>query len=207
MVEAAMNDPTALEALDLTVYTRHLADRGDLTAEKVHSAAILELCRACWTSGSLECGTQVCMTAGWCMRAMPAWTVLGRNASVVWRPASRGRLHPHLAPGTVKRAACSGCSLDDVLNRLPPVAAQGLSQSVMVDLRMELLAPYAELRPERDPPRVRSPLRGQPPLVFATCMHGSAGSAALAASRNLLLFVLNAVCCPRERRRRTSSGC
>ena len=28
----------------------------------------------------------------------------------------------------------------------------------MVDLRMELLAPYAELRPERDPPRVRSPI-------------------------------------------------
>ena len=52
-----------------------------------------------------------------------------------------------------------------MLNRLPPVAAQGLSQSVMVDLRMELLAPYAELRPERDPPRVRSPLCGQPPLV------------------------------------------
>lgn len=41
---------------------------------------------------------------------------------------------------------------------MPLAGAQGLSQSVMVDLRMELLAPYAELRPERDPPRVRSPL-------------------------------------------------
>lgn len=44
MVEAAMNDPTALEALDLTVYTRHLADRGDLTAEKVQSAAVSSPC-------------------------------------------------------------------------------------------------------------------------------------------------------------------
>lgn len=27
----------------------------------------------------------------------------------------------------------------------------------MVDMRMELLAPYGELRPEHDPPRVRKP--------------------------------------------------
>jgi hypothetical protein len=52
MVEAAMNDPTALEALDLTVYTRHLADRGDLTAEKVGFRMLRcssKLCRG-WTS-------------------------------------------------------------------------------------------------------------------------------------------------------------
>ena len=108
MVEAAMNDPTALEALDLTVYTRHLADRGDLTAEKVGFGMLRCSSKSCrgWTSAPEV--TQVCMTAGWCMRATRSWMGLGRNASVVWRPASRGRLHPHLAPGTVKRAAFSG---------------------------------------------------------------------------------------------------
>lgn len=34
------------------------------------------------------------------------------------------------------------------------LSLQGLGQSVMMDMRMELLAPYAEMRPERDPPRV-----------------------------------------------------
>lgn len=35
LVEAAMNDPTALEALDLSVYMRHLMERGAFFAEKV----------------------------------------------------------------------------------------------------------------------------------------------------------------------------
>lgn len=35
------------------------------------------------------------------------------------------------------------------------VWAQGMGQSVLTDIRMELLLPYGELRPERDPPRVR----------------------------------------------------
>lgn len=30
-----MNDPTALEALNLSVYTRHLMDRGEFSADKV----------------------------------------------------------------------------------------------------------------------------------------------------------------------------
>ena len=60
MVEAAMNDPAALEALDLTVYTRHLADRGDLTAEKA-GFRVLRCssisCRARWASAPLACVT------------------------------------------------------------------------------------------------------------------------------------------------------
>ncbi len=35
------------------------------------------------------------------------------------------------------------------------VWAQGMGQSVLTDIRMELLLPYGEIRPERDPPRVR----------------------------------------------------
>ncbi len=30
-----------------------------------------------------------------------------------------------------------------------------MGQSVLTDIRMELLLPYGEIRPERDPPRVR----------------------------------------------------
>ena len=159
MVEAAMNDPTALEALDLTVYTRHLADRGDLTAEKVQGAGMDPVC--CSTVSALSTRSlrirRACKLAQqlrWCNAHYSAHQAecAGRHFKAnCWHSTSEGRLHAHFVAGTVK-----GQSVWQLT--CPPADAQGLSQSVMVDLRMELLAPYAELRPERDPPRVRSPI-------------------------------------------------
>ena len=58
--------------------------------------------------------------------------------------------HPH---GVVLRGLgnCTG-------RRSIRPAAQGLGQSNLSDIRMELLAPYGEIRPEREPLRV-SPFR------------------------------------------------
>jgi hypothetical protein len=70
MVEAAMNDATALEALDLAVYTQHLMDRGDFTAEKVDLVVIASFVNS--VGGSRHChmvvhgdftGEQECISA------------------------------------------------------------------------------------------------------------------------------------------------
>ena len=172
-------------------------------------------------------------------------------------PQSSGALHLE-ADCIHKRCLAQQTALPFTLpgrrgNCPPPADAQGLSQSVMVDLRMELLAPYAELRPERDPPRVRSSVFDRELIISLACwrptLHPTDGRAMLASSLPLPvwlcwkcnichlqtyaapaahrsdaqhtsswqhLFVevytasaatLTAVCCPRERRRRTSSGC